>query len=205
MIKKAEWDKKIQSYQRMFAKYGANPKALRWKDQGSIQRRFTAIARELNLPWKTVLDVGCGYGDMYEYLIGKFKGIKYTGIDMVKEFVDVAKKRFPDANVKFECRNFFETPGDEKYDVVICSGVLNSAFENPDEFRKKAIKELFNIANKVLVFNIAGAYPQPVNKKGSSIYYSDALDILRYCCSLTSRVVYNHAYSSRDFTVAMYK
>jgi len=209
MVKKTEWDQKIKSYQKTFQKHGVSPKSLKWKDERAMQARFEAIAKELNFEWKTVLDVGCGYGLLYEYLAKQFTDFSYTGVDMVPEFVDTAKAKYTGTDARFECVNFFETDvandNSKKHDVVICSGVLNSSFDDADAFRKQAIKKLFASAEKALVFNMAGSYPQPDNTKPSSIYYADSLEVLKYCYTLTTRLTYNHSYRKMDFTVAMFK
>lgn len=209
MVENEDWNKKIKAYQRKFRKHGVSPKALRWRDQTSVSKRFAAIVKELNFEWKTILDVGCGFGELYTYLAERFDKFEYTGIDMVKEFIvsaSAVKQKTPgETKATFECRNFFEEPVSGKYEVVVCSGVLNSSFKKPDEFRRKAILRLFETAQKAVVFNMAGGYPQPENKEGSSIYYSDSMEILKYCHRLSTKVTYNHSYLPKDFTVAIYR
>ena len=40
-----------------------------------------------------MLDVGCGKGDMLNFIINKkIKTIKYSGLDLNKNFINIAKK-----------------------------------------------------------------------------------------------------------------
>lgn len=205
MVTKAEWDSKINRYKSKYRKHGVSPKSLGWWNKTSVEKRFTAIVKELDFEWYSILDVGCGFGDFYSALAMRFDKFKYTGVDIVSDFVAVARKKHNLKNIEFECMNFFETDSRMRYDVVVCSGVLNSALTDPNRFRKEAIAKLYKVAKKALVFNMAGAFPQPENKGKSAIYYSDSLEVLKYCYSLTNKVTYNCAYLPKDFTIAMYK
>ena len=86
------------------------------------------------------------------------------------------------------------------------SGTLNSNIENALGFRKKTIGIMFEKAKEVVAFNMAGGYPKPENKyKNGSIYYADSLMIMKFCLSLTSKIIFRQSYRKTDFTVVMYK
>ena len=59
--------------------------ALGWKNRDSQQHRFEELAQIGDLRGCSVLDVGCGHGDLYPYLQERHGEFHYTGIDNVRE------------------------------------------------------------------------------------------------------------------------
>lgn len=72
----------------------------------------------------TVLDVGCGYGDMYAQLVKKFPDVKYVGIDPVEWVLQEAANRLPEGNVELYCCDLSDFHADHQFDVVLCLGVM---------------------------------------------------------------------------------
>lgn len=197
------FDKKIEGYQRAYKKYGVDPRALQYRSEKSAQIRYRELVSDLNFERKSVLDVGCGFGDIITYIERKTKKFNYTGVDLVPEFVEVAKKKHPKHN--FFIRDYFSNPLKESFDIVITSGTLNSNIEDAINFRKKAIKTIFKRANEAAAFNMAGSHPQPKNKESYRVYYVDSLKIIKFCLSLTSKLIVRHHYLPKDFTVIILK
>lgn len=195
--------KKTRSYQKTFKKFGIHPKALQWRSEKAAELRYRELVADLDFEGKSVLDVGCGFGDIIPYIARKTNKFEYTGVDAVSEFIRVAGKKNP--LHKFLIRNYFDKPLKKSFDIIISSGALNSNRERPYEFRKKAIKIMFEQVKEVVAFNMAGGHPQPINKKGYKVYYVDSLDILKFCLTLTKKVIFRHHYHSKDFTIAMFK
>jgi trans-aconitate methyltransferase len=158
---------------------------------------------EIDFNNKSVLDVGCGFGEMARFLKKRYKNVSYLGIDFLPEFVSRARKLHPE--YKFKVGNYFTGPLREKFDVVIASGVLNSNVNGNIEYRKKAIKIMYEHAKQVLAFNMLGSHPQPLNNSKSNVWYADSLEILDYCLTLTRRVVLKTNYHPKDFTILMYR
>lgn len=192
-----------KSYQKKYEKFGVDPKSLQWHQKGAAHQRFRQIWAEIDFNNKSVLDVGCGFGEMGKFLTKRYKNVIYRGVDIVPEFIDEATKELP--NCEFEVRDYFDNPLEEKFDVVMASGVLNLNIKDNMKYRKDAIKVMFENAKKVSVFNMSGSHPQPKNDSKSNIWYADTLEILEYCMSLTRRVLLRHHYHPTDFTIFMYK
>jgi len=192
----------LQHYKKNFQKYGVDARALSWSSKGAAHQRFRAIWKEIDFNNKTVLDVGCGFGEMAKFLYKRYKNVNYKGVDIVPEFVEIARKNQP--YYSFEERDYFNNPIEDKFDIVMASGTLNSNLPQNMEFRKKAIKTMFEHARRVCVFNMLGAHPQPETPKDSNVWYADSLEILDYCMGLTRRVVLRANYHPKDFTIFMY-
>ena len=204
--------KSLNLYQNQFKKFGVDPKSLLWKSRGAAHQRFRQFWAEIDFTDKKVLDIGCGFGEFGHFVIKRYKGVKYTGIDIISEFIEKAKGEVPGGS--FFAADYLKDKLNDHYDVVIASGVLNSNKGGQNlAFRKNAIKKMFSLTSDILAFNMLGGHPAPSNKrslplcgkKDSNVWYSDSLEILEYCMSLTRRIILRSNYHSKDFTIIMYR
>lgn len=191
------------SYKDKFNKFGVSPKSLFWKSRGAAHQRFRQFWAEIDFAGKKVLDIGCGFGEMGNFLTKRYINVSYVGIDITPEFIKNGQKMYPQLDLKIA--DFFDLKTPETFDVVLASGVLNSDLPDNLNFRKKAIAKMFSLTSDVFAFNMLGGHPAPENKKESNTWYSDSLEILDYCMSLTRRVILRSHYHPRDFTILMYK
>jgi SAM-dependent methyltransferase len=189
-----------EDYDKSLKEYGESPKALLWWDYRSMAIRFRELVKDVPLDGKSVLDAGCGMGDLLPFLYAKSTGFRYLGIDANQGFIEIAKKRYEGHNFKHG-DPFKAKVGD--FDVVLSSGVMNGNKPGWLERRKAMIKALFDQTNQVLSFNMAGGL-RPI-PDDSLIAYADAHEIFDYCKLMTSRVILRAHYLQKDFTVVMFK
>ena len=102
-----------------------------------------------NIPKRTeitIMDVGCGNGDMLRNLAdyGTKNNLKFNliGIDANPFTINYAKKLSKNySNISYKCEDIFDKPFSElKYDIVLCTLTLH-------HFKKNEIIELLNIFN----------------------------------------------------------
>jgi len=124
-----------------------------WQDASSQRLRFEVLAANVALEGKSLLDVGCGVGDLWGFFVEKNVLVDYTGVDIVASVVEEARRRHPD--VRFECRDLFavEPLERERYDVVFCSGTFNLDLGNNRAFLADALPRLLRLARESLVVN----------------------------------------------------
>ncbi len=67
---------------------------------------------------KSVLEIGCGTGE----LIGKIKGKERVGIDFSESMIKKAKKQF--SGIEFKCMEAENLEFEKKFDVIILSNVI---------------------------------------------------------------------------------
>ncbi len=201
----------IQKYKTSFQKYGSTHKALGWTLRGQ-HIRFQELLRDINLEDKSILDFGCGLGDLLAHILGKNSSFEYKGVDVIPEFISAAADAYKNRSnlnkkvrISFLLQDIIKKPLQKKFDVVICSGALNANSGDAINYRKKAIKTLWNQTEEVLAFNMAGGHPQPKNKISNRVFYADSLEILTFCFSLTSKIIFRNSYHKKDFTILMYK
>ena len=101
MVRFRSLEEKRKSYQKAFAKYGVDPRALQYISKKSAVVRYQQLIVDLNFEGKTILDVGCGFGDIISYIEKTANNFKYVGVDVVPEFIKVCKKKFPNLSSYF--------------------------------------------------------------------------------------------------------
>ena len=90
-------------------------------DDYFIRRSFSIIEALKALQPRTVLDVGCGLGQVTQ-LIQLLITRNVLGIDISKTAIEKAEKRFP--TVDFRVMNILKEQLDNKYDTIVVSGIL---------------------------------------------------------------------------------
>ena len=190
-------------YDRTAQKYKISSKAVLWNNPQTQYYRFYELTKdlELNSSTTTVLDVGCGNGELYKFLnfIG-FRG-KYTGYDINDKLLKQAKKRFK--NTEFLNVDIMSSKVNKKYDYVLMSGVLNINVGQDMKFVTSFIKSMYDLCNNAAIFN---AISTNVNFKEKKIYYIDPSKILNYCIeNITKRVTIEHHNIPYNYTIYLYR
>ncbi|PXY46804.1 class I SAM-dependent methyltransferase [Flavobacterium hydrophilum] len=182
-------------------KYGSeSAQSLAWFSEEDQLKRFEILAQIGDLNDCSVLDIGCGNGDLCYYLSQHFTNVSYHGIDMIPAFLDNAiekTKDFPDTT--FYLGDFMQGQL-TVVDYVFVSGSLNYKNSDPD-FIFKVIAHLYAHCNIALGFNLLS---KTVNPDGILMAYSPKT-ITDFCITLSNTVVVKENYVEGDFTVMVYK
>ena len=121
---------------------------------------------------ESVLDVGCGYGKLLEFLISeRFYTGKYLEIDIVPEFVKKAIKIYDNKpENKFLVGDFLKQDLNQKFDVVISLGGLSVNHDYPDECGQKSVEYAQRLISKCV----------HLSNYAVSLYYPNADHIIYY-------------------------
>jgi SAM-dependent methyltransferase len=117
-------------YGELYRLYGHDEKALGWtKNKQHI--RFSQLMRFLMYvsppPKKnSLLDVGCGFGDLYAWLKEHNYNdtIEYYGIDIMESFIEEAKQNHYEIKDRFAVKDFLKTNEEDLYDFIVASGIF---------------------------------------------------------------------------------
>jgi SAM-dependent methyltransferase len=190
----------IDNYKNLFLKYGSGPEVGQWSPEGQ-RFRFEKLIQIADLKGRNVLDLGCGIGDLYPFLIEKFNKINFTGIDIVPEVITSAIQRYPEA--RFFCRNILQDDFDETFDYVLISGMFNNAIPDSGSLLKEIITWAYHHCSLGIGFNFISTY---VNFTDPEMAYHDPIDVLDFCLkNLTRKVTMYHHYNRADVVVFAYR
>jgi len=116
--------------------------ALGWRDEQDQQLRFEALAGIGDLNGKTLLDAGCGYGDLYPFLSERFKLSHYYGIDQIPELFEEAIDTQAVLMVGNGLSQFYDFIIQNRLDAQIGKISADQAQKNIDSLFKTA-KEIY--------------------------------------------------------------
>ncbi len=190
-----------EEYSDSFSLHGESPKALRWNTYASAAVRFRHLTAGLDIEGRSILDVGCGMGDLLPYLCAKTLNFKYLGVDKQAEFIEIAQKRYE--GYEFKTADIFDDGFSGTFDVIISSGVLNANKTGWWDERKKRLTKLFGMTKEALAFNMAGGIEDIPDDE--LIAYVKGKDLFDFCATLTPKIIFKSHYTDRDLTVILFK
>ncbi len=141
----------------------------------------------------SVLDVGCGHGDLSHYVNN------YTGVDIRKHAIDVANKKFP--NSKFIQGSLDDVI--DKFDWVFASGIF--CFKSSDWHNETniIIKKMFDKCERGIAINFLSDLSD--GKRDPDMMYVTSNDISKAIDGITKKFTIRHDYRPNDCTVYLYK
>ncbi len=196
--------KYILKMQDAFRRYGYSPRALTWSGAGRQNLRFFMLSRIGDMRNRSILEVGCGFADLYGYLLEQGWRGKYTGIDIVPEYLDVAREKYPGIDVRL--LDLFEDELDGKFDYVFACGVFNEMiFDSADEqdaYVRKMIAKMFAVSMEGVGIDFQTSYVDFKHERG---FHPPPEDIFGFCKNLSKRVAVRHDYMPYEYMVYIYK
>jgi SAM-dependent methyltransferase len=185
-----------EQYRDRINEKGTTPEGLFWGSEESMQTRFSVATETVNFEGATVLDVGCGFGDLYGYLRhNEHTPDTYHGIDVSEVTLAEARDRYADAPAaSFERRNILRDPYESKqFDVVTVFGAMWNNLESIDNeaYMRRFMRTCFACANTVVI-NALSSYRQGNWSYEEFVYYYDPSTVFRYAQELTRNVRLRH-------------
>lgn len=199
MNKKERKEYIIRRYNERLKVYGHDPRALGWfKNRQKI--RFKVLSEIGNLNRSSILDVGCGFGDLYGFLNERNLDIDYLGIDINPNLIQIASKVYPDA--KFQVEDVLDMKGSDKFDYVFASGIFEFKLQNQEAFVQNMLKNMFNLSKKGVAADFLSSH---VDYKNKDAFYAEPEKIFSFLKILSKRVTLRHDYMPFEFCVYIYK
>jgi SAM-dependent methyltransferase len=193
-------NKIVQNYRRLFLEHGDGPAVGQWSAEGQ-RFRFEKLAQIANLRGARIVDIGCGIGDLFPFLISKYGEVTYTGVDIVPELVTYAAQKYPSAT--FVCTDVVAEPLDSTFDYGLISGVFNNEVENATGLLQQLVQVAFKMCSRGIAFNFTS---NRVSRLDPGMAYHDPVDVFRFCIdNLSNKVTLSHHYERRDVSVFVYR
>lgn len=197
-------NKIIDRYSKRLEKHGATIEALASGKEERRQLRFQILSEIGIQPGDTILDLGCGFGDLIPFLentLGKDR-FQYIGVDINEKLVAVAKQRFP--SYHFIVKDILEEPLTEKCDYILSTTCFNLRLEFEDnyEFVEKLLKECYGNARKGIAIDFLSSYVD--FRVVEEAFYYEPEKIFTIAKKMTKRVNLRHDYPLFEFCIYLY-
>ncbi len=180
------------------AEYGRDDvMALGWRNADSQRKRFEVIAALADFNRATVLDVGCGRGDLKAFLDERFADVAYMGIDQMPEFIADANARYANSTPSRFYEGDFTTAAFPRVDYVVACGALGYRTQDND-FLFDMICRFYASSEKAAIFNVLDARTFPDHPL---LLGRDCEQVVAYCRTLSPLVEVVRGYLEDDMTV----
>lgn len=190
-------------YQKAFALYGNSPAAVLWP-KGRQDLRFDALTRHIDRTTSfTILDYGCGLAHLCDYLCARGFKATYIGVDIVPEFVRLAKLNYPESSFLLGKEDYISSIG---VDHIVASGTFNIIEGDWDEHWNTIqilLNSLFNRCAKSLAVNFMTDQVDFVQDGAFHISPAKVMEFVQH--SLSRRLIIDQSYMPYEFTLVVLK
>jgi len=202
--------KKISAY---FAEkldtFGPTAKGVDYNGPAAQELRFDQLARVISpqQPF-TIVDYGCGYGALLDYLNAKGWDFSYFGVDLVETMVRAGRERHRDAPNATFTTDERELP---VADYLVAGAIFNLKLDVPYEdwrgFVIRTLTRMNGLCSKGFSFNMLTKYSDADRMaQRPDLFYGDPLFFFDLCKRYFSRdVALLHDYGLYDFTILVRK
>ncbi|MDD5503745.1 MAG: GNAT family N-acetyltransferase [Candidatus Omnitrophica bacterium] len=190
----------VDFYDDNIKQHGSDIGSVAWGSKASQEKRFEILSLIADLNGKSVLDLGCGLGDLYGWMKEADIKADYTGMDISLSMIERARQKYPKG--EFIHGGIGDIPAGLFYDYILCSGIFNRRVPEHERYVSDTITAMFDACRLGIGFNMMSVKADFFNQQE---YYAQAGDTLDFCLKLSRRAVLRHDYMGHDFTVYVYK
>lgn len=170
----------------------------------------TVIPYRAALEEESILDVGCGIGDLYAYIIEYLSlyedAVDYTGIDKNEKMIKYAKIKFPQISNKFN--NILLEDNDlseKKYDWVVAGSVFNLKEDVSNNSVKDYITMMYDLSNKGVGINLLSRIPEGSIDPDDKFITHDPVELFDWAQKEFKQITLINEYLTGDFCLHIYK
>ena len=175
-------------YQELYQKYGVSPEAVKARDSEQQQLRFKYLLSCSNIDLnESILDIGCGSGELLDYLRKNGINGQYCGVDFIKEFIEHGNIFYKkDVDSKFIHLDIVNDHIPKPYDWVVLSGVFNDLRDDSEMFFYSTLDKMFEASSRGIMFNSLSKY---VDYEDENLFYTYPDKVMKYCLENFSKYV----------------
>jgi SAM-dependent methyltransferase len=189
-------------YNSRFEQFGRDIRTVGWGSRSDQWLRFDVLFRGIDPRGKTILDVGCGLGDLVSFLNEKTNGdFRYVGIDVAEELIHDATKLHGRFDRQFQVGDIFSARL-PSVDISVLSGALSLKHEGIEAYAVESMKKMFEISQEAASLNFLSKYVDFELDK--NMHYQPEL-VLAWAKKLSKKINLYHDYPLYEFTVQIFR
>lgn len=185
----------LERYDRRLAVFGPVPAALGWTKNRHVLR-YHMLLEPWHLTDEDVLDMGCGFGDMYAYCRERLPNVRYEGIDLNPSLIDAGRSRYPEARLR--AANVLADGLDGEWDVIVASGLFNLKLGDNWAFIQRMFALFAQHARRGFAANFLS---NRVDYELADTFHADPPRVLDLAYGHSNRVMLRNDYMPFEFTV----
>jgi len=202
-VKKKDEQIVIERYSSRYLQHGYSPLTLGW-DKGKQDLRYSILFEDYNLEGKSILDIGCGFGDANKIIRQSTENYTYLGVDLVGELIEKAEELYAgSSNIRFIQGNFLDLDLNEKFDIVVCSGMFNFKLVDSDNytFIHRVIEKAVKYATEGVSCDFLS---NKVDVQYEHTFHSDPSIVLNMAYDFSRNVVLKNNYMPFEFSLGIF-
>ncbi|EQC43241.1 bifunctional 2-polyprenyl-6-hydroxyphenol methylase/3-demethylubiquinol 3-O-methyltransferase UbiG [Bacteriovorax sp. Seq25_V] len=191
-------------YNQRCLELGDDIKSVGWRDKESQFLRFEMLFRDIDPSGKTILDFGCGLGDLIYYLEDKVgSNFNYIGIDISESLLKLAEQKHSKPNYKFIHGQILDLDlSNLNIDISVASGVFTYKIANNFQYAIDVCKRLFENSNDIVSLNfLTDRVDYTLNKN----YHFNPEAVLTELLKISKHVSLYSDYRLYEFTTILRK
>lgn len=201
-MEQVEKEEIIRFYEDRYQRYGYDHKTVGWSSWEQQALRFRVLSEIAPLHDSTICDIGCGFGDLLDYLRANAWLRAYYGYDLSPSLIREAGNRHLQPDCAFAVGDILEEGFQGTADYFMASGTFNYRMRENIQFTRRMLAKMFALARKGVAVNFLSTYvdyQDPIN------YHHDPGEIFAIAKQLTRFVTLRHDYPLWEFTLYLYK
>jgi SAM-dependent methyltransferase len=194
-------------YSKKIGEHGPGYLGVDWNSKESQYLRFEQLCRVIEPGKFSILDYGCGYGELINFLKAESRfNFNYTGYDISPQMIKAATGAFKNT----AGTEFVSALHDKKFDYTVASGIFNvkldlAGNETWLKYILETLQQFNDISIKGFSFNALTVYSDKEYMK-DYLYYADPGFLFDHCMKNFSRnVALLHDYKLYEFTIIVRK
>ncbi len=191
----------IRYFDTFFNMHGDSPESVRWTPSGQELHYECLLDIDEKIEGKKVLDYGCGKGDFFQFLKEKNIHVDYTGCDINRNLISLARQKFP--GVPFRVFDIEQEDLKEEYDYIFLCGVFNLKVQGIQDTVRNTLKKLFQHCRRGMAFNALSAHNPRRHFELNYIFPEDLLSFTAQ--NLSPLYVLRQDRIPYDFTLFIYR
>lgn len=197
----------VLHYDSLLEKHGAVAMGVGWKNESAQNERFEQLCRILpreDSPL-SLLDFGCGFGALAEYLAARRQNVMYHGYDASAAMIDRARDRVHDHRMQFDS-DWQRVP---RCDYTVASGIFNVRGDWSDDvwwnYVMETLRTIHEHTTRGWSANFLTTYSDP-DLMRPDLFYANPGVVFDWCKrELSPLVALHHDYPLFDFTILVRK
>jgi len=194
-------------YTTKLTEHGETFRGVDWNNEEGQLLRFEQLCKIVDTANHfSINDLGCGYGALFDFLVNKYEGPSYLGVDISEGMIRAAERRYIDQPL---ARFVLSGEPNQVADFGVASGIFNVRLGRSDEewqsYLEATLEELDRTSRVSFAFNCLTCYCDK-DKIRDYLYYADPCALFDLCKRRFSHnVALLHDYGLYEFRILVRK